>query len=562
MNPEKETMVRRQHRGHQPFAALAFYALATTTTSTFTQSQIQAEITTSPLTEREILEELYFACNGPNWTRNTNWVDPGVSICRWYGIKCTCADGESDDIGAGGLEGCSVKSIKLKENSVVCTLPTSVFLLPELVVLDMRRNGDLDVKFDDIEEGAAQKIKILNFNEASISSIQGLNSAFNKKRLRSLGLAGNDLSGPFPIEVLDFENLEQLDLSYNFLAGAVPWDIGTLLELKTLNLAHNFFEGGIPESVGNLVMMCVMDLSHNFFNGTIPSSFGNLTMLTLLSLNNQRLDEGGEATPGLTGPVYDFSTAPNLSWLNLANNGLDGQIPASLLLAADPWSFFTMVDLSANNVVGNVPQELVRFQVLRIYLLDNNIQGIAPDLCNKDAWFFGEVGHFGCNAILCPEGTFSVFGRQISDDRPCQPCPEGFIAPNFGSTRCVDASLVLDIQARHEDSDSTQNSSWHFQISWNNLTSTSTNDTFSASNRSTFNSSSPDQLNSLQSPSNHHSQIIPSYYPSQAPSPSPVTSTTSMDRPIPTSSSWHLEQPPRGLLCTIFLGVLFSALVI
>jgi hypothetical protein len=36
------------------------------------------------LSEKDILEQLFLSTNGPGWTRQTNWMDPDLSLCQWY----------------------------------------------------------------------------------------------------------------------------------------------------------------------------------------------------------------------------------------------------------------------------------------------------------------------------------------------------------------------------------------------------------------------------------------------------------------------------------------------
>ena len=47
--------------------------------------RITFALMTKVLTEREILEKLYYATNGPNWVNNNNWLSD-KPLKDWYGI--------------------------------------------------------------------------------------------------------------------------------------------------------------------------------------------------------------------------------------------------------------------------------------------------------------------------------------------------------------------------------------------------------------------------------------------------------------------------------------------
>merc|ERR1712194_872965 len=84
--------------------------------------------------------------------------------------------------------------------------------------------------------------------------------------------------------------------------------------------------------------------------------------------------------------------------------------------------------------------ELVRFEFMNLYLQNNYIAGFREEgsICTKQEWNNGEVGHYGCNAILCPPGTYASFGRQNSE-KGCQDCQS---ADFYGTTVCLSQDSV------------------------------------------------------------------------------------------------------------------------
>ncbi len=97
-----------------------------------------------------------------------------------------------------------------------------------------------------------------------------------------------------------------------------------------------------------------------------------------------------------------------------------------------------IIGLSDNELSGTVPSTLAKFENLFISLGGNGITGIDQSLCNKSSWMNGDVAKFGCDAILCPEGTNSTLGRMRAEFNKCFPCKNSLLSlPYMGSTKCV-----------------------------------------------------------------------------------------------------------------------------
>ncbi|KAL6603698.1 hypothetical protein ACP70R_044059 [Stipagrostis hirtigluma subsp. patula] len=88
--------------------------------------------------------------------------------------------------------------------------------------------------------------------------------------LRSLSLAGNNLTGAFP-DLIKLPNLKLLYLSRNGLAGEIPdTAFAPVTALQKLHLEENAFAGPIPRSLASLPRLLELDLSDNNFSGPIP----------------------------------------------------------------------------------------------------------------------------------------------------------------------------------------------------------------------------------------------------------------------------------------------------
>ncbi len=82
--------------------------------------------------ERNALKEFYVSAKGSEWTVSTNWMDPQIGHCRWYGVTC------NDENVTIGLE--------LQGNGLSGTLTPFVSNLSALEVLDLN-NNDIKVVY-------------------------------------------------------------------------------------------------------------------------------------------------------------------------------------------------------------------------------------------------------------------------------------------------------------------------------------------------------------------------------------------------------------------------------
>jgi hypothetical protein len=81
-----------------------------------------------------------------------------------------------------------------------------------------------------------------------------------------------------------------------------------------------------------------------------------------------------------------------------------------------------------------VPPELAEFDDLRLFVAGNQISGIAPEVCGKKEWMNGLMSS-GCDAFLCPPGTYNEYGRRVVTE-DCAVCDHRGMALAYGSTMC------------------------------------------------------------------------------------------------------------------------------
>ncbi|CAL9137572.1 unnamed protein product [Musa acuminata var. zebrina] len=231
-------------------------------------------------------------------------------------------------------------------------------------------------------------------------------SLCNLQTLESLHLSHNNLSGPIPHCLKSCTELSTLDLGHNNFIGNIPTWIGeSLLSLKTLSLRSNAFNGRIPQ-LSSLSSLRILDLSNNNLSGTIPQSFGNFSALRSTPtyhccyFNDGRVYEddmwlfikGSEfkyttgqlsidalidlSNNNLSGNIpEELGNLHGLRSLNLSRNYLIGQIPRSI----DGMKQLEVLDLSRNNLSGAIPSGLATLNFLdHLNLSYNNLSGSIP----------------------------------------------------------------------------------------------------------------------------------------------------------------------------------------
>ena len=301
-----------------------------------------------PLTEREILEELYRSTGGPNWSWSSGWLTD-APLARWHGI-------ETD---AG-----SVIGLRLRSNGLTGSLPVELAQLPELSVLDLAGNeleGRIPSALGDIA-----RLERLNLASNRLSgSIPP--SLAQLSELRHLALGGNGLSGAVPSELGDLGRLELLDIGENQLVGEIPGEFGKLANLIRLSLGGNFLTGTIPPEMGDLDHLQSINLQGNQLSGSIPSSLGKLGAMEDIRL----------AANELSGPIPPaLGALSRLSTLDLSGNQLSGSIPSELGELHSLWE----LRLFSNQLSGSIPPELGDLASLGVLeLAGNQLAGSIPE---------------------------------------------------------------------------------------------------------------------------------------------------------------------------------------
>ena len=405
------------------------------------------------------LKQFYDATNGPNWKNSAGWFSSNDPCNGWYGIQCN-------------IEG-KVVTLELDSNGLVGAATPAVFQLNSLRTLSLKDNR-VSFIFDGISQ--LSNLAVLKLSSINLGSVAGISQASG---LTELHLTDNRLQGPLPEEIFQLTGLKKLYLNYNALSGRIDPNISEFKALEELFMFNNRFNGQLPGSLGLLSRLRILSLAENSFSGTLPPELNDLTDLEVLSIRREGgtdddyvgIDQGrnDDLGRGIGGPLLAFDKLTSLRKLYLGVNSLTGSIPHNFLNSIANKALEIEIDLTANRLTGVVPASLAQFDDLSIYLGGNKITGISDGLCRKDNWMKEAVSQFKCNAILCPPGTYGVYGRQQDGNTECLACDSGSSSEFYGSYNCLgeDEKQTLSERIILEDFfEATAGDSWKHSLNW------------------------------------------------------------------------------------------------
>ncbi|KAG6535242.1 hypothetical protein ZIOFF_000207 [Zingiber officinale] len=252
--------------------------------------------------------------------------------------------------------------------------------LPNLKQLSLGKNQLVAADPDDWDfiasMASCRQLEDLNLIENQLAGELPDSFANLSRRLNSLTLGRNGISGNFPATIRRFTNLVTLGLNKNQFTGPIPDVLGELIELESLIWYDNKFTGTIPTTLGNLTRLSELFLDGNFLTGTTPAKLGKCQNLHILDLSNNQL------TSSIPLEVLSIEALSN--FVDMSNNYLIGPLPQEELLRRDHSSLADLkglkgLDLSHNNLSGPIPKFLGNYQDMEnLNLSYNSFSGEMP----------------------------------------------------------------------------------------------------------------------------------------------------------------------------------------
>ena len=374
-----------------------------------------------------VLESLYQATGGGNWTDTGGWLD-GPVLDSWHGVAGDSLGRVTElDLGGNSLSGRlpatlanldRMTALRIGGNALSGPLPAGLARLPltELHYADSELCVPTSPGFrawlTALPSHEGTGVECVLTDRQILTALYEFMDGENWKRsdnwlqdsaplgdwhgievddlgrVVSVGLRFNDLAGRIPSELAGLTELRRLDLAFNWdITGEIPPELGSLAKLEGLNLVAGRLRGEIPPELGNLANLEYLFLHWNELQGEIPPELGDLTNLERLELPGNKLTgkippELGNLTKlrwlllndnDLIGEIPSgFGSLRALSYLELAHNRLEGPLPSGLFSLPR----LQRVVLTGNRLSGPLPAELGRMSELN--LGDNRFSGQVP----------------------------------------------------------------------------------------------------------------------------------------------------------------------------------------
>ncbi|KAK4600771.1 hypothetical protein RGQ29_010403 [Quercus rubra] len=258
---------------------------------------------------------------------------------------------------------CHITHLKIYALDIFGEIPKELFLLKELMDLDLGQNvlsGPLPAEIGQLSKMQYLSLGINNLTGPVPPELGNLN------KLISLSFSSNNFNGTLPTQLGMLTYLQQLYIDSSGVSGPIPQELANLKALQILWASDNGFTGMLPEFFGTLTELKDLRLQGTSLEGPIPRSFGALTKLENLRIGDLSKEDS----------TLDFlENQTSLSILSLRNCQVSGEIPERI----GTFAKLQYLDLSFNKLTGQIPSSFQKFSLLQnLYLGNNSLSGDLP----------------------------------------------------------------------------------------------------------------------------------------------------------------------------------------
>ncbi|XP_058768231.1 receptor-like protein EIX2 [Vicia villosa] len=192
-------------------------------------------------------------------------------------------------------------------------------------------------------------------------SLQSTKVSYDKDHVWDFSF--NNLSDSLPA----FPDVSDLFLSNNMFTGSLSsFCTSTSHSLVNLDLSSNFFKGNLFDCWWKFQSLEFLNLARNNLSGKVPNSIGALRQIESLYLNNNNF----------SGEIPSLILCHNLKLIDVGDNNLHGKIP---MWIGHHLPMLIVVRLRANKFHGNIPTNMCNLSFLQVLDLSiNNITGEIP----------------------------------------------------------------------------------------------------------------------------------------------------------------------------------------
>ncbi|XP_008226592.1 PREDICTED: receptor-like protein 2 [Prunus mume] len=283
-----------------------------------------------------------------------------------------------------------LKFVTLDFNNLEGALPPSLMNCTNLVELRLGSNnleGDISMlDFSRLNQLAKLDLRVNNFTGTFPVSL------YSCRSLKAIRLTGNNLVGQIQAQILSLKSLSFLSLGFNQftnLTGAMKI-LMSCKSLHALMLSGSFKGEEMPtdddmvdfDGFQNLRVLCLVE---SRLTGQLPMWLSELHNLEILLLSENRFSgEFPKQLCRLPRLVYE----PNIT-SQVDYTSYEFELPfyfgpvarnPNYYLSSKISSYPAIIDLSNNNIVGDIPIEVGQLQLLHgLVLRANNLSGIIPD---------------------------------------------------------------------------------------------------------------------------------------------------------------------------------------